>query len=322
MTIAVVVAIGFAVAGCARTGVATPRSPASAVSSGGASRQSASPAPTPTSSPAPSTSPGPSVGPSASSPSPASPTPTPTPTPPPLPTLPALVPLGFTLHVPILTYHLVATPAEAGNALPGLVVPPSLFDAQLTTLAAAGWRTITLGALATDVAAHVRPPPKTFVITIDDGHSDGYTEALPILLRHGMLATYFVVAGRFGSGSNLDAEQVHGLAAAGMEIGDHTMYHVDLNALTPYALNAEIRRPLPIIAGITGAVPTVFAYPFGDSSATVRQAVTDAGLVLAVTTRFGAVEAPNLMLEIPRVHVGPGVTADYLLALVTVLARG
>jgi len=40
----------------------------------------------------------------------------------------------------------------------------------------------------------VRPPDKTFVITIDDGWDDGYTYALPILQSHGFVATYFVIA--------------------------------------------------------------------------------------------------------------------------------
>jgi len=33
------------------------------------------------------------------------------------------------------------------------------------------------------------------VITIDDGHQDGYTYAFPILQRYRLLATYFIVTG-------------------------------------------------------------------------------------------------------------------------------
>ena len=51
-------------------------------------------------------------------------------------------PNGFDLRVPVLMYHRVVDPAAAGNSLPGLVVPPMLFAAQLAQLHALGWRTI------------------------------------------------------------------------------------------------------------------------------------------------------------------------------------
>ncbi len=232
----------------------------------------------------------------------------------PVPTLAPLVPIGFTLRVPILMYHLIATPAESVGALPGLVVSPALFDAQLARLEAAGWHTITLRALAADLGTHRRPAPRSFVITIDDGHVDGYTEAFPILRRHAMVATYFVIAGRIGHPGDLDADQLRALAAAGMEIGDHSMDHVDLTAVAPAELAIEVGGAAAVIGSVVGTAPVSFAYPFGEFDAAVMRGVARAGLLLAVTERFGAVEAANLRYEIPRVRVGPGTTPAVLLA--------
>ena len=103
---------------------------------------------------------------------------------------------SFALHVPILMYHRIVPFAQDGGSLPGLVVPPVTFAAQLDALEKAGWHTITMATLANDLQAHIKPPAKTFVITIDDGWADGYTYALPILQSHGFVATYFVIAGR------------------------------------------------------------------------------------------------------------------------------
>lgn len=234
--------------------------------------------------------------------------------PPPAPTLPPLVPIGFTMHVPILMYHLVATPAESVGALPSLVVPPALFDAQLTDLASAGWHSVTLATLAADLAAHRRPAARSFVVTIDDGHVDGFTNAFPILLRHHMVATYFVIAGRIGHPGDLSAIQLRALAQAGMEIGDHSMDHVDLAALSAPQLNLEIAGAAAVLRAVVGVAPDTFAYPFGIFDAAVERAVERAGLQLAVTTQWGSVEAGNLRFEIPRVRVGPGTTAGALLA--------
>ncbi|MGH2512015.1 MAG: polysaccharide deacetylase family protein, partial [Candidatus Limnocylindrales bacterium] len=135
---------------------------------------------------------------------------------------------GLVLHVPILMYHRIATPAEAGESLPGLVVAPTLFAAQLSLLARAGWHTIILATLQAGLAAGRRPPPRTFVITIDDGHRDGLTNGLPILQEFGFVATYFVIMGRIHDSQYLGPADLQVLASAGMEIADHTMSHVDL----------------------------------------------------------------------------------------------
>ena len=58
---------------------------------------------------------------------------------------------SFTLHVPILMYHRIVPSAEAGDSIPGLVVPPDTFAAQLDALEAAGWHTITMATLANDL---------------------------------------------------------------------------------------------------------------------------------------------------------------------------
>jgi peptidoglycan/xylan/chitin deacetylase (PgdA/CDA1 family) len=169
----------------------------------------------------------------------------------------------FALHVPILMYHRIVPYAEAGNSIRGLVVPPETFAAQLDALQAGGWHTITMATLANDLQAHVKPPAKTFVITIDDGWDDGYTYALPILQSHGFVATYFVIAGRIDSPGFLSSAQLKALVAAGDEIGDHTMDHVDLARQTAAKLKYEIDAAAARIAQVTGFWPESLAYPSG-----------------------------------------------------------
>ena len=124
------------------------------------------------------------------------------------------------MKVPILMYHRVVPIAEAGNSIPGLVVPPEIFAAQMDALAVAGWHTITLAQLAADLQAHRVPTPKTFVITIDDGWSDGFTYALPILQSHGYVATYFVIAGRIDTDGNLSTPELKALIDQDIQQGN------------------------------------------------------------------------------------------------------
>jgi len=246
---------------------------------------------------------------------------------------------SFTLHVPILMYHRIVPSAEAGGSIPGLVVAPATFSAQLDALKAAGWHTITMATLANDLPAHVTPPQRTFVITIDDGWDDGYTYALPILQSHGFVATYFVIAGRIDDPGFLTSGHLQALVAAGDEIGDHTMDHVDLAtqpaARLPYEIDAAAAR----IAQVTGRWPESFAYPSGVVDSQVAAAVAACQeLRIAVTEEPVAPEAPaaskppvglTVALEtwadrfaVPRVRVTPATTPVRLLDALELLVEG
>jgi peptidoglycan/xylan/chitin deacetylase (PgdA/CDA1 family) len=223
---------------------------------------------------------------------------------------------GAVLHVPILTYHVVAPwPVARPYSLVGLDVTPAEFDAQLRGLRDQGWRTITVADLARLLATGARPDPRTFAITIDDGHRDGYTYALPVLRANGFVATFYVVAGRVGAGSYLSWDEIRTLQADGMEIGSHTVDHVPLAGLSAASLACEVNDAQAIFRDHLGAAPTTFAYPFGSLDGAAGAAVEAAGLLVAVTTHFGRAEAWSARFALPRIHVGPAATAERLLKL-------
>lgn len=180
---------------------------------------------------------------------------------------------SFSLHVPIVMYHRIVPFAQAGDSLRALVVPPESFAAQLDALQKAGWHTITMATLANDLQAHTKPPARTFVITIDDGWDDGYTYALPILAQHGFVATYFVITGRIDDSSFLTSAELQALVAAGDEIGDHTVDHVQLSSLRAATLTYEIDAAAARIAQVTGRWPESLAYPFGAADQRAAEAV-------------------------------------------------
>jgi peptidoglycan/xylan/chitin deacetylase (PgdA/CDA1 family) len=257
---------------------------------------------------------------------------------------------AFALHVPILMYHRIVPTAQAGNSLQGLVVSPELFAAQLDALEAAGWRTITMATLTDDLQAHVKPPARTFVITIDDGWEDGYTYALPILQQHGFVATYFIITGRIDHPGFVTSAQLRALVAAGDEIGDHTMDHVDLFNQSAAKETYEIDAAAARIAQVTGRWPQSLAYPSGGVSARAVAAVAACQeLRMAVieepVTRNQPAASPSpgstglpastpravapMVLEtwanrfvVPRIRVSPTTSASRLLSAVDIYRAG
>jgi peptidoglycan/xylan/chitin deacetylase (PgdA/CDA1 family) len=216
-------------------------------------------------------------------------------------------PAAFRLMVPILMYHRVVPTSLAGDSLPGLVIPPETFAAQMAALSAAGWHTITLSKLADDLAAGIAAPLQTFVITIDDGWADGYTYAAPILESYGFVATFFVIAARIGWSDFLGPGQLRALIAMGNEIGNHTMDHDRLVGLTDARLAYEIGSGSATIAAATGLWPVTFAYPLGSyTSRSMAGVEACAGMKMAVIEGDATWETWATRFATPRIRVGPG----------------
>ncbi len=174
-------------------------------------------------------------------------------------------------------------------------------------MAADGWHTITMGELGDDMRLGMQPAPKSFVVSFDDGYEDGYTYAFPILRKYGYVATYFVVAARIGTPNHLDAAELTTLLAAGSEIGNHTMDHVDLRVQPPDTLRREVYGASALIANTIGVWPQSFCYPFGKTNDTVLAAIAATpGLETATVQGGSKPETWVNRLILPRIRVGPG----------------
>ncbi len=218
-------------------------------------------------------------------------------------------------------YHRIAPLSEAGDSMPGLVVNPPLFAAQLTAFKRAGWHTITAAELAAYLVAGRQPPKRTFVVTLDDGHEDGYTHAFPILTQLGFVATYYVITDRIGRTGYLSATELQAMEAAGMEVGSHTLNHATLTRLAPVRLGLQLTSSASRIAGVVGAPAVSIAYPRGTWNAAVAAATAVSGYEVAFTERPGCGLSIADRFASPRLRVGPGTTPAVILAKATACGR-
>jgi peptidoglycan/xylan/chitin deacetylase (PgdA/CDA1 family) len=196
----------------------------------------------------------------------------------------------------VLGYHGVEL-SRRRDDLQMLQVSPRRFSLQIDLLRAAGFRFVTFAELVRISDGNV-PPPGLAAITFDDGMRNNHDVALPILQERGIPATVYVTVdflggsspwiGPAGDGAMMDAEHVRALAAAGWEIGGHTMSHADLSTLDRDACRAEIADGCAALEQVTGSPVETFAYPFGRYGPAALQAVRDCGLSAAVTTGSGS----------------------------------
>jgi peptidoglycan/xylan/chitin deacetylase (PgdA/CDA1 family) len=163
-------------------------------------------------------------------------------------------------------YHRVlGDDVDASDIEPGMFVRASTFDKQLTWLRRHCVIATLGGVLASPPKAHDRP---TAILTFDDGWLDNRTVAWPILERHGIKATIFLVADWVATGGNargscLRPDQVREMSEAGMEFGAHTASHPRLDRLDEGQIRRELRASRDAVADWTGRPCTTAAYPYG-----------------------------------------------------------
>jgi peptidoglycan/xylan/chitin deacetylase (PgdA/CDA1 family) len=208
----------------------------------------------------------------------------------------------------VLGYHGVAS-SRLRDDLSLLQVSPSRFRRQLELLLAAGFSFVTLAELARRADGGV-PEPGLAAVTFDDGMRNNHTTALPILSEYGIPATVYVTIGFIGAvspwigsgvdGAMMDEAQLRELAAAGWELGAHTMTHPDLSTLDYESCRREIEDSRTELQRIAGVRVETFAYPFGRYGPAALAAVRDTGMLAAVTTGSGSWQR----YEITRAMIG------------------
>jgi peptidoglycan/xylan/chitin deacetylase (PgdA/CDA1 family) len=105
-------------------------------------------------------------------------------------------------------------------------------------------------------------------------------------------------------------EEVRELAAAGFEIGFHTVRHDYLPVLDDEELHGSVRHGRVELAEAAGAPLEVFAYPNGGTDERVRQAVEEAGFRFAFTTVPEPVTPTSDPLALGRVTPPRGNVAE------------
>src|SRR2546425_550917 len=98
---------------------------------------------------------------------------------------------------PVLCYHRVGGQLELGVTR----VAKSVFARQMTTLARAGWKTLTLDQFAERLQpgySAFRTPHSAFLLTFDDGYASLAEHVYPILADVGFTATTFLITDHVG----------------------------------------------------------------------------------------------------------------------------
>jgi len=200
--------------------------------------------------------------------------------------------------VPVLLYH------DFSKNRPGKMrVTEKVFEEQMRFLKENGYQVITLAALLDFLELKEDIPPKSVVITIDDGWKSLYTIAYPILKKYGFPVTLFVYTDFVGGNKALSWGQIRELSQNGFDIQCHTISHRYLTkrkkaeTFDDYfaAVEKEVVMSRAVLQKKTGITCDCLAYPYGKTN----------GLVMALIRKHGYLAGFTVTRRSSAVYVHP-----------------
>lgn len=220
-----------------------------------------------------------------------------------------VVPVGATvIRLPILMYHYIRRPPSTAADLLGyrLSVSPEDFQAQMDWLYFNHYHPVTFDQIRAYFAGRAPLPSKPLVITFDDGYSDLYTAAFPILQAHGFTAVAYIVSGFVDQQRYVTHDQVLQMDRAGIEIASHTVNHADM-AHASYGMAAfQLVQSKHWLETLVGHSVVDFAYPSGRYNYQTIQLLSQYGYNTAVVEDGSSMHSLADRFTWGRVRVGGG----------------
>ncbi len=229
-----------------------------------------------------------------------------------------------TLNIPILCYHnLNATVRGSMN------LTPERFESQVKWMKDNGFTIIPLKE-AVEYLQGTREslPPKSVVITADDGWKSVYTSMYPIVRKYNIPVTLFIYPQTISTGKHaLTWEELKELQHSGFfDIQSHTYSHPNFKqekrhlsaASYQKFVKSELTNSKKILEEKMGTPISYLAWPFGIYNDYLEQAAKEAGYVMAFTIDAKRANKSYRPMAQPRFMIVEGLSVKTFQGIVNV----
>lgn len=209
----------------------------------------------------------------------------------------------------VLLWHTISD--EPPSWVAPFAVSRRTFLGQLDAVVDSGRPVVTAGQVA--AARHGGPalPPDAVALTFDDGFRDFLETVAPALAARSLPASLFVTTGALRGHHRsalpdapmLSMEEVIELDEEGIEVCSHAHVHEQLDTVSAQRITQELLIPKWILEEGLGHAVTQYAYPYGYSSAEVRDKTRAAGYLGAFAVRNAFSPADDDPYRIARLMV-------------------
>lgn len=213
-------------------------------------------------------------------------------------------------RVPVLMYHHLL-PAGEYNGGHGSIIAVESFAEQMEYLFASGYRTVTLEDFYLFVTGEKKLPPRTVVLTFDDGYASNYHYAYPILKQYHFRAVQFPITGKVNFSIPRMTEEMMAQSTDVFEFHSHSHnlhYYIDdrpsLLAVSPETAREDLLRSRELLECFA------FAYPYGAFNDETIELLKETGYKMAFTIRPGYVRPGDDPFRLKRLGVYPETTLE------------
>lgn len=215
--------------------------------------------------------------------------------------------------VPVLMYHWVND--DLGDRLRLYGVRPAVFAGQVRRLRSAGYRAVSLQDLLRHLAGEIALPPRSLVVTLDDGYVDNLENVGPVLEEAGWTATIFVVTDHVGGVNEWDLhagdpprrlfgwDEARRLDGKVFRFEPHSRTHPFLTRVDAVRAREEIVGSKKRFEDELGRAAEIFSYPHGEFDAVSEAIVKECGFRGAVTDIWGLNRAGGDPFRIRRTMI-------------------
>jgi peptidoglycan/xylan/chitin deacetylase (PgdA/CDA1 family) len=238
------------------------------------------------------------------------PTPTPAPTPKPLTFAEMNTLYGPCVRLPVLMYHHVQTETAAkADKQTGLTTYTDFFQKQMQYLKDKGYNVTGMNNLVEFFDNGTTIPPKSVLLTFDDGYEDFYTDAYPILQSLSYKATMFVPTGLVNNPDYLTWDQISSMNGS-ILFANHTWSHKNVG-VSNSAMEYEISTADTQLSDHSLNFPKVFAYPYGLDTPQSEKYLASLGYKAAFIEGSGSILCKKQRFTLPRIRIGSTSLSSY-----------
>jgi peptidoglycan/xylan/chitin deacetylase (PgdA/CDA1 family) len=204
--------------------------------------------------------------------------------------------------VPIIMYHSISPLAKSQNRL---AVSVKNFERQMYFLKRARYNILPLESLADLIREKGKLPPRTVIITFDDGYKDNYVYAFPILQKYKLPATIFIISNEVNRPDRLSWEEIKEMQASGLiTFGSHTLGPKPLiDIQSEEELRKQVFVSKKVLEEKLNRSVDLFSYPGGMFTQNIRRLVIEAGYKAAVATSPGKKFPNNDIFALKRLRI-------------------
>lgn len=215
------------------------------------------------------------------------------------------------MKIPLLMYHSIKA-VDNTEIMRSLHVSPRSFAKQMYLLKLLGFKGASVSQCME--ALKQNTGERLVGLTFDDGYSNFFTCALPILRNLDFSATVYVIPGHVASynvwdegngisqNSLMNWDEIKACKKMGIEIGCHSMDHSSL-VQPNIDITRNINEAKDTLDKQLNHRTTTFCYPYGHFNDSVIKATKEAGFVSATTMIRSRATSQDDPFSLPRIPI-------------------